>query len=77
MYKSILKNYSKKELMFILSSVKGARDKHQQIIDRLIRYQPTKKLKDFNRKSGILDCKKAVQHLDRQIIKLNELIASK
>ena len=42
MYKDLLKKYSKRELIMIRASVKGARDKTQQIIDRFEKGKPSK-----------------------------------
>jgi len=75
MYKAVLKKCSKKELEYIRTSVKVTRDKTQQIIDRLLKCKP-EKVKDFKRKSGIIDLEKYLRFLNKSIDKLDETISS-
>jgi len=74
MYKDLLKKYSKRELIMIRASVKGARDKTQQIIDRFEKGKPTK-YKSFKRKSGIIDLEKQLRFLNRSLDKIESCIS--
>jgi hypothetical protein len=76
MYKDLLKKYDKRELVMIRSSVKQARDKTQQIIDRFEKFKPAK-FKAFKRKSGIVDLQKQLSFLNRSLNKIEEVISSK
>lgn len=76
MYTSILKKYTKRELISIRTSTKMARDKTQQIIDRLLKNKPDK-IKSFKKKSGIVDLEKQLGFLNRSIDKLDRTISTK
>ena len=76
MYTSILKKYTKRELISIRTSTKMARDKTQQIIDRLLKNKPDK-IKSFKKKSGIVDLEKQLRFLNRSIDKLDKTISTK
>lgn len=76
MYKDLLKKYSKRELIMIRTSVKGARDKTQQIIDRFEKGRPAK-FKAFKRKSGVVDLEKQLRFLNRSLDKIDETISKK
>ena len=76
MYKSILKHYSKRDLIVIRGGIKGARDKTQKVIDKLEKNKPAK-VKQFKRKSGIVDLEKQLRFLNRSLNKIEEAISTK
>ena len=76
MYKSVLKHYSKRDLIVIRGGIKSARDKTQKVIDKLEKNRPPK-LKQFKRKSGIVDLEKQLRFLNKSLNKIEEAISTK
>lgn len=73
MLKSLLKKYSRRDLLMIKVSLKNTRDKTQQIIDRLTKKLPGP-VSNFKKKAGISDLEKNIRWLNRSISRIDELI---